>query len=319
VSLRISRSLRLTFASLLVAAAALVPSFAEAQSVNWDKVPAKKIVMLYPAQTSFERLMTDKMHSGRSRYLQGKNCFACHGDIDEKPLGGDLAHAERFKEPAPIPNKPGFQESQVKLARDANNLYVRVEFDPGKQPDAGMDKDFETKVTLMFDDASVKEADRAGCWVSCHIDSASMPNGTDAVTKYLSQTRTPGGRGTLMPADVLDPMRAEGQFLEYWQARLNPGKPAVAVAGTVLEKRMEDTTPGITATATQNKSGVWTVTFSRKLVGAGPGHKDIFPGKTYSVGFAVHAGHTAKRFHYVSFERAFVLGANTVDFVAGAK
>jgi len=319
VSLKISRSLSLVVASMFVAAAVVAPGYAQAQTVNWDKVPAKKIAMLYPAQSSWERLMTDKLHSGRARFLQGKNCLSCHGDIDEKPLGSALVKAERTKEPTPIPNKEGFLEAQVKTARDADNLYVRLEFNPGKQPNAGMDREFETKVTLMFDDASVKDSDRAGCWITCHQDSASMPMGTDTVTKYLTQTRTPGGRGTLMPPDILDPMRANGQFLEYWQARLNPGKPSVPVSGTVLEKRVDNTQPGITATATQSDAGVWTVTFSRKLIGAGPGHKDIVPGKTYTVGFAVHAGYTAKRFHYVSLERTLVLDKGSADFVAAVK
>ncbi len=319
MSLKISHNVSLTIVALVAAVAFAAPGSAQAQTVNWDKVPAKKIVLMYPAQTSWERLMTDKMHSGRGRFLTGKNCLSCHGDIDEKPLGSALVKAERTKEPTPIPNKQGFLDVQVKTARDAQNLYVRLEFDPGKQPNAGMDKDFETKVTMMFDDASVRDSDRAGCWITCHQDSASMPMGTDTVTKYLTQTRTPGGRGTLMPADVLDPMRANGQFLEYWQARLNPGKPAVPVAGTILEKRVDDMQPGITTTATQNSAGAWTVTFSRKLTGAGPGHKDIVPGKTYTVGFAVHAGYTAKRFHYVSFERTLVLDKGTADFVAASK
>ena len=318
MSLKISRNFSFILASIVVAAVAVAPIHAQAQAINWGKVPAKKIIMMYPAQSSWERLMTDKLHSGRARFLEGKNCFSCHGDIDEKPLGMALVKAERTKEPAPIPNKNGFLEAQIKTTHDADNLYVRLEFDAGKQPNAGMDKDFETKVTMMFDDAKVTNSDRSGCWITCHQDTASMPQGTDTVTKYLPMTRTPGGRNTLMPPDVLDPMRGNGQFLEYWQARLSPGKPAVPVSGTVLEKRVDNMTPGITAEATQNGAGVWTVTFSRKLTGAGPGHKDIVPGKTYTVGFAVHAGYTAKRFHYVSFERTLVLDKGSADFVAAA-
>ena len=44
--------------------------------------------------------------------------------------------------------------------------------------------------------------------------------------------------------------------------------------------------------------------------------KDIAPGKTFTLGFALHAGHTAKRFHYVSFERTLMLDDGSADFVA---
>lgn len=288
-----------------------------AQAVNWAKVPAKKVMLLYPAQTSWERLMSQERHSGRRRFLEGKNCFSCHGNIDEHPLGDALAHAEKFKEPTPIPGKTGFLDLEVKTARDADNLYVRLEFNPGQQPDAGMDKDFETKVTMMIDDGSVTDANRAGCWVACHDDSSGMARGNNDNTKYLYSTRIPGGAGAVKSAEDLEQIRGAGGYLEYWQARINSGAKAVPIDGTVLEKRSTNMEPAIKADAMQNKAGGWTVTFTRKLT-AVAGHKDIVPGKTYTVGFSIHAGHTAKRFHYVSFERTLMLDQGTADFVAAA-
>ena len=55
-----------------------------------------------------------------------------------------------------------------------------------------------------------------------------------------------------------------------------------------------------------------------KLTGV-KGHKDFVPGKTYNLGFAIHAGRTAKRFHYVSFERTLVLDSGMADFVVVKK
>ncbi len=288
-----------------------------AQAVNWAKVPAKKIMLLYPAQTSFERLMSQERHSGRKRFLEGKNCLACHGDIDEHPVGESLVHAEPAKEPTPILGKPGFLDLQVQTAHDAENLYVRLEFDPGKQPDAGMDKDFETKVSMMMDDGTVPDSARAGCWVACHDDAASMARGKDTVTKYLYSSRIPGGGGDIKTPEDLEKMKAAGEYLEYWQARLNPGAKPVAVDGYVLDKRAANTDPVVKTEATRSKAGVWAVIFTRKLM-AGAGHKDIVPGKTYTIGFSVHAGHTAKRFHYVSYERTLVLDDGKADFVATA-
>lgn len=269
-------------------------------------------MLMYPAQTSWEVLMTQNRHSGRRRFLEGKDCFACHGNIDEHPLGDELVHAEKFKEPEPIPGKPGFVDLQVKTAHDADNLYVRLELDPGMQPDAGMDKDFETKVSMIIDDGTVADTKRSGCWTACHDNSVSMSRGIAYITKYLNVSRVDGG--DIASAEKLASLKADGQYLEYWQARLNPGAKAVPVDGYILEKRVENEKPVVKVDATQTKAGVWTVTFTRKLI-AGPGHKDIEPGKTYNIGFSVHAGHTAKRFHYVSFERKLVLDSGEADFV----
>jgi cytochrome c-type protein NapC len=57
------------------------------------------------------------------------------------------------------------------------------------------------------------------------------------------------------------------------------------------------------------------VVFSRKLVAGAP-YKDIVPGKLYTVGLAIHAGHTNHRFHYVSLERMLALDKGPADFVA---
>lgn len=289
-----------------------------AAAVDWAKVPAKKIMMMYPAQVSWDRLMTPGRHSGRNKWIAGKNCLACHGNIDEHPLGDSLVHGEKFIEPTPIEGKPGAVDAQVKVARDAENLYVRLEFDPLKQPDAGMDKDFATKVAVMFDDGGVAEAGRAGCWSTCHDNAAAMPSaGTKETQKYLARSRvavTRKGGEEIKPASELDKMRAEGGFLEYWQARLKPGAPPVVVDGTILEKRSERAQPMAAAEASE-AGGLWTVTFSRKLA-AGALSKDFAAGKTYTLGFSVHAGHTDHRFHYVSLEKTLVLDAGKADFVA---
>ena len=317
MSLRISRKILLSLGIVSLSVASLAGS-SPAAAVDWAKVPAKKIMMMYPAQVSWDRLMTPGRHSGRNKWIAGKNCLACHGNIDEHPLGDSLVHGEKFIEPTPIEGKPGAVDAQVKVARDAENLYVRLEFDPLKQPDAGMDKDFETKVTMMLDDAGVPEMTRAGCWAACHDDVVSMPRGGNENTKYTFESRKVAESGGIAIKDAaeLAKLKADSKYLEYWQARLNPGKKAVAVDGIVLDKRAENKEPEVKVEATQTK-GVWTVTFTRKLAGS-DGHKPLVAGKTYTVGFAIHAGHTAKRFHYVSFERTLSIDSGSGDFVATA-
>ena len=317
MSLRISRSLVCLAASALAVAVFAQPEAAFA--VDWSKVEAKKITLLYPAQSSWERLMIRERHSGGPRFRDGKNCFACHGDIDEKSLGMSLVNGEKFKEPAPVIGKPGFQEALIKTAHDADNIYVRVEFDPGKQPDAGQDKDYENKVALMIDDGGAENGNRAGCWTACHDDVQTMGCGSDKIpTKYLMQTRVPGGAGKLFDPPELDKMKAEGKFLEYWQARITPEGKAIPFDGVVLDKRADNMETAVKTEATKSKAGVWAVTFTRKLTGVA-GHKDIVAGKTYNIGFAIHTGHSAKRYHYVSYERTMVLDSGKADFVVTAK
>lgn len=288
---------------MVAGAAVLAPE--RAGAVDWAKVPEKSITLFYPAQISWDRLFTPGRHSGQRRYPE-KTCVGCHGDIDEGPLGDSLVDAEKDKEPNPIPGKPPFVKAKVKTAHEDDTLFVRIEFDAGKQPNVAMDKEFETKVTMILDDGGVKEARQAGCWLTCHSDVESMRWSVPGTTKYLTSTRIPKSGGDVIKSpEELAKMREAGNYLEYWQARINPGKPAVAVDGTILEKREPNATPQVKATATTVK-GVTTVILSRKL-DAGPGYKKIVPDKKYTVGFAIHTGHAAKRFHYVGFERSLML------------
>ncbi|MDE2030318.1 MAG: cytochrome c-552 precursor [Alphaproteobacteria bacterium] len=285
-------------------------------AIDWAKVPGKDVAMFYPGQSPWEWVLTPSDHEGAAKFRAGKDCFQCHNG-DEKTMGDILVSGKRNG--AAVPGKPGSIVAQVKFAHDAQNLYVRLVFAEGRQPDAGMDKAYATKVTMMLDDGSVPEATRAGCWGMCHDDNTMMPaaNGADR-TMYLPRTHAHltahGGGDELKPADDLAKLKAGGYWLEYWQARLNAGKPAVAVNGEIFAKR-EETHPTAVSAQASYAGGKWTVTFTRKL-DAGAGFKAIVPGKTYTIGFAIHSGHTAKRFHYVSFERTLVLDSGNADFVA---
>ncbi len=291
--------------------------------IKWAKVPAKDITVFYPATFTWERLFTPGQHTGQRGYADGKTCFSCHGNIDEGPMGMHLTQIKGYIEPRPIANKPPFIKVAVKTAHDVENIYVQLTFAPGTQPNSMMDKDFETKVAMMFDDGSIREAARAGCWITCHSNLSSMNGVTQEMTKYIPDTRVPAnapGRPSdlLIAAPDIAQMRTGGKGMEYWQARLKPGAPVQVVDGTVLEKRVENAKPMVSATVTTDAKGATTVTFARKL-SAGPGYKDFKPGKTYTVGFSIHAGYTSQRFHYVSFERTLVLDTGKADFVAVAQ
>ena len=149
-----------------------------------------------------------------------------------------------------------------------------------------------------------------------------MPSANGATrTKYLTKTHAKmtrlGAGDELKSAEDLAKLKADGYFLEYWQAKLNPGAAAVAANGTVFDKREETKPTEVKAEATF-ANGTWSVTLTRKL-NAGAAFKEISAGKPYTVGFAIHSGHAARRFHYVSFEHSLVLDAGTADFVAVKK
>ncbi len=306
--------------SLMIAGGFMTVALAGAPAqaaIDWSGIPAKDVALFYPGQSSWEGMMTPADHEGADKFRGGKNCVACH-DGDEKTMGDLMASGKRY-ETAPIAGKPGSFVAKVKFAHDDQNLYVHLEFAEGTQPNAGMDKEFATKVTMMLDDGKVPEATRAGCWVTCHDDASLMPSaGGTTRTKYLNKSHAhlnrQGGGDELKPADELAKLKADGYWLEFWQARLNPGGAAVASQSSVLSNR-EEVKPSAVSVEASASGGVWSVTFTRKL-NAGPNFKEIVAGKPYTVGFAVHSGYTSKRFHYVSFERTMVLDQGTADFVA---
>jgi cytochrome c-type protein NapC len=261
-------------------------------------------------------LLTQSEHSGADKFREGKDCRQCHEG--EEAASGKLLVADKSSEREPIAGKPGAIKAAVRVARDAESLHVRLDFAPGDQPNAGQEPAHPAMVAMMLDDGTVAEFARGGCYAACHDDMIRMPSAAGReITKYLGRSRlkmTRAGGDALKPTDQLDKLRGDGAFLEYWQARLVDGGPPVVVDGTVLDRRQAHPAPLVSATAART-DGAWSVVLSRRLAG-GAGYKTLAPGRTYTVGFAIHAGHTAHRFHYVSLEKTLALDRGPADFVA---
>lgn len=300
---------------------------AQAAGINWASVPGKEVVLFYPGQSSWEWALTTTSMSGADDFRKGKDCATCHIG-EEKDMGPQIVTgAPRvFKggtkpsiEPNPIAGKPGAITATVKTANDGTSLYVHIDFAEGSQPDAKQDPAFATKVSVMFNDGKVPEANRGGCWAACHEDQTGMPSANGATRQmYLPKSRAKltrtGGGDDMAPADAAAKLKADGYQLEYWQALLNPGQPAKANAQIVFDKQTNAPAGTVTAEATQS-GGTWSVTLKRPLAAAAP-FTSIAAGTTYYLAFAVHAGHTAHRFHYVSYERSLVLNSGNADLVA---
>ncbi len=315
--MKISKSYAPFAAATLAAALWCAP----AHAVDWNSVSGKDVTLFYPGQASWEWVLTQTDHSGAPVFKDGKNCHECHdmeGKSEAAMMGDKIASGKKL-EPMPIPGKAGHIVVNVKMTHDADKFYVRFEFPDTPLAGQKMDPDNETKVTMMINDGKVAEANRAGCWVACHDNLATMASAKpgEDVTKYLMRSRvkmTRQGGPDIKPAADLDKMRADGQYLEYWQADLNPGKPASAKEAFVLEKREYEPAKQVAADG-KLEGGKWVVVLSRKLKAGAP-YKDLEPGKTYSIGFAVHGGYAAQRYHWVSFDKTMVLDNGQADFVA---
>ena len=298
-------------------------STASVQAIDWGSVKGKEVTLFYPGQASWEWLLTESDHSAADKFKQGKNCIECH-ELEESEIGTKIVTGKKL-EPDPIPGKSGSIKVNIKTAHDSEKFYVRFEWKETPQGDQPiMDEDFDTKITMMFDDGHVVEAKRAGCWGTCHddaVDMASAPAGKE-ITKYLARSRTKFGRSgggeNYKSQAELDQLMNEGIFMEFWQAKLNQGAEPVAADGYILDKRHTNDNPLVDVQA-EFDGGKWTVTMSRKLTVSDPHRKNITPGQTYPVGFAMHDNHTDHRYHFVSYEHTFALDQGEADFIAVKK
>jgi Ethylbenzene dehydrogenase len=319
-----------SFALLAGLTGLLAAPGARAAGIDWGSVPGKEVVLFYPGQASWEWSLTPDDMSGATKFRQeGKSCAECH-DGEEKGMGEHLVTGKPrlFKtvekpsiEPAPIAGKPGSITATVKFANDGTNLYVHLDVKDGNQPDARQDPAVATRVTVMFSKALASDVARGGCFAACHDDMTAMPSANGAArSHYLAATHAKltrqGAGDALKPAADLAKLKADGYFLEDWQARINPGQAAKPAGYVIFAKRDEASLP-ITAEGS-SANGITSVTLSSKLA---PGGEFIgfAPGTTYRVAFAVHDGHTAGRFHYISLERTLVIDSGTADFIAVKK
>jgi len=304
-------------------------------AIDWSSVPGKQVVLFYPGQSPWEWALTADDMSGATKFRQeGKACVDCH-DKEEQSMGAHLVTGQPrvFKaagkpdvtkpsvEPTPIPGKPGSITAMVKFANDGTNLYVHLDVTDGAQPDVRQDAAAAAKVTVMFTSSQANDISHAGCFAACHDDMTAMPSAGGATrTHYLSGTHAKlgrqGGGDALKPAGDLATLRGQGYFLEDWQAKLNPGQPAKAASYIVFDKRADAGLP-VTAEGTLS-GGSMSVTLSSPLQPGGQ-FVNFAQGQVYHVSFAVHDGHAAGRFHYISLEKSLAINGGAADFVAVKK
>lgn len=290
-------------ASIVVCGAvlAICTPFAHA-APDWNKVPKREIHVFFPGVTPIEWLMNKAEHSGRSGLNKGESCAGCHEEkgglsLDFKRL------ASKELEPVGAPKTMNFPVG-VQAAYDKENLYIRLTFKSPTDAAAKADKEdkaplHEVKAAVMLAGPKVARATQVGCWATCHNDVRSMPGADPKKKKYVANANL-----------------ADGNYSDYFQWKSGEGGVgATQVDGHVAGERVNKGGQALVKAEGENKGGIYTVTFTRKLSG-GEGDLALAEGQVIPFGVAIHADKTIYRFHHVSLGYTLGLGVNA-DIKAG--
>ncbi len=289
-----------------------------ASAVDWDSVSGETIELFSPGQAGWEWVLTGSSHSAAKSVKKGTNCKECH-DGEQKKMGALIGSGKKV-EPDPVTGNSGYIPLEVKFAHDNQRLYVQLKWKETAQK-SNEDPDYRAKVALMISDGTVKATRIAGCWSACHLDMKTMPNAVSGqdMSKYLFASRSKitrtGGSDNLKAESKIAELHDSGYFLELWRAKMNPGKPAMAVDGYVLDAMYENEKTSDIKARSNFSNGQWTVELSRNLKPSGKGHIEFDIGKVYQIGFSVHDSHTSERHHHVSFGYTFALDSGDADFI----
>ncbi len=265
-------------------------------SPDWSKVPKRDVHVFHAGVTPIEWMTKRSTHGGSAGMRKGETCVGCH---EEKgALNMDFKRlADKELEPIGAPKTMQFPVS-VQATYDKDNLYVRLTFKApadaaAAAPREDKDPKHDVKVAIMFLASKVPNGDKVGCWATCHGDARSMPGANADKLKYVSEANL-GGENY---ADYIQ-----------WKSGVG-GKGALFVDGHIADKRISKDGKALLKAEGENKAGVYTVTFTRKLVG-GAGDVTLAEGKSVPFGIAIHTDKTIQRFHHVSLDYRLGIGAD---------
>jgi len=310
-----------------------------AGDVDWSAIEAREVTLFYPGQASMEWVLKGSDHGGKRAFVKGDRCLECHED--EEVDIGDLIVVGDKAEDTVIPDKRGSILVNIQAAHDADNLYMRFQWEDGEHApvpfvDGGkMDPENPIKLAVMLatdseDDPKVEYAERAGCWQTCHHDANYMPDQPDEAiltssplasrldlslgfTKYLKESRTEieidgkdgkqrGGWDKLKSEAEIQAAMENGSFMDLLRYKSGSGE---SEDGYILEQRVMSGGQGVSFTGSLT-DGVWTVEMVRKLTSDQPGDISMSSDQWYNIGFAIHDDYSSSRFHHVSL--GFKLG-----------
>jgi cytochrome c-type protein NapC len=312
---------------------------ASAGAVDWTAIETREVTLFYPEQASMEWVLKGSDHGGKRAFVKGDRCFECHED-EEMDIGDLIVVGDKAEETV-IPDKRGSILVNIQAAHDADNLYMRFQWEDGEHApvpfvDGGkMDPENPIKLAVMLatdseDNPQVEYAERAGCWQSCHHDANYMPHQPDEAilassplasrldlslgfTKYLKESRSEievegkngkqrGGWDKLKGEAEIQAALENGAFMDLLRYKSGSGE---SEDGYILEQRVMSGGQGVSFSGNLT-AGVWTVEMVRKLTSDQPGDISLSTDQWYNIGFAIHDDYSSSRFHHVSL--GFKLG-----------
>lgn len=301
--------------------------------VEWADVPARKVTVFYPGQSSMEWILTGKDHGGARPFIKlGDRCTICH-DNETNKMGDLIVSGEKLEpKETVIPGKRGHIPVNVQARYDDENLYMRFEWEnsqhtPAPFVDGGkMDPKNQMKLAIMFATDDVKYAQQSGCWGACHHDLNTMPHAPEGenVDKYIAESRgkieIKGKRGKKRGAwnkrkddATIESEMGLGHYMDL--VRFKAGEVQIE-DGHILADREMDGGQKTEFNAVLD-GNMWVVEMKRKLNSGKPGDISMTTDKTYSLGFAIHDDYTDARFHHVSL--GYILGFDNDKAEVNAK
>ncbi len=183
-------------------AVAISTSALSAPPPDWSQIPTHTVKLFYPGQSSYDWVKSPAHRRADGKVKEGDSCLSCH-EGEEEELGETLVMDGRL-EPTPIDGKHGVTELKVQAAHDAENLYLRFQWNtqmdrPGQfhdymmydgekwgfiGGDRGSDKVrsgaepplYEDRLAIMIDDGKIPLFQNHGCWMTCHTGMRDMPD-----------------------------------------------------------------------------------------------------------------------------------------------
>ena len=302
-----------------VAAQTATQTATQTVATDWDNVPKSEFTLFYPGEVSFRWTLDPADGSGPpaghpSRAVErfrdgGRNCAYCHEIADDIPAadwGAEIVRDDDYLGAAIDSNMRHYTDLEVQGTYDDERVYLRFSWDATGGPQEPETDEYDSAVAFFFATADVLEAQRTGCWATCHDDLTGMP-ADRGLTMYLPGSRTAmepsGGGKNYRSESELAQLLDDGYFMEYWRIHVGEGMEPAAGHGYVLEKRNMDFTSGTLEVLSAERDGDrWVVEVSRRLDESGPGSIPLAPGETYYGGIAVHNGGSEGRHHYVSMD-----------------
>lgn len=299
----------------------LFPGAAEGAGMpDWSNVAHKELTLFYPGVASWEFLVGDDHRLGGREIKKGKkDCRHCHmskeGELDLKAAeiaSGSMKMKRSHSpfEPEPQAGKKGTMKARVQAAYDAENVFVRVEWE---SKGAGWrSKGDPDRVSLQVNRGEPSFA-KYGCFITCHNDLNTMPGspsrrevaahpafeGRDDVRLYAFYAKSSWGASK-------HPERMKTGLIDLKAVEFENGK-AVSKDGWVFDDRVWEEKDSSATGSWSN--GMYSAVFKLSLKSAGRFDVAVSEGDVVPVAFAIHEEGASKRKHYVSFPLAIGLGA----------